>query len=689
MKKGFLFLLLALTCNILSAQPYKREVRAIWLTTHLGLDWPVMADNVATKKSKLIAMLDSHKALGINTIYFQVRGVADAFYPSTLVPWTNRLTGTNSYGVDPGWDPLLFAVEECRNRGMEIHAWLNPYRAATDVANIASYSATHKAKTNPEWLLSSGVIRYFNPGLEAVRTHITDVVRELVSNYDLDGIHFDDYFYQGAPADAQTFADFPRGFTNISDWRRDNITLLISGVNTAIKSLKPWVKFGVSPTGIYRSKTASYIDGSDTGTGTTQHYSSHFADSKLWLEQSYVDYLIPQVYWHIGQTNSDFAKLIPWWANQGTNRHVYIGIAAYKVDDAAQGAFKTNINEISDQIDLLRANANLKGAAYFRSANVIANLLNFRTKLIANQYVKPALLPIMSWIDNLGPVNPTNLISTLNVSGKTQLNWTPPPTTTVELDKVSKYAIYRSTSQTIDFEGDLIAITNTAADISFTDNSVTPGGGTSYYYAVKAVDRLNNESTSSNVVPDGVTLPVALVSFDVKKKGNKAELTWVTASETNNDKYVVERSDNQTDFKALRTTYIADANSTTKRTYQLSDNFPLNGVNYYRLLQFDKDGTRTDLGTRVLRFGEIVELAVKAYPNPTTEQINFSVVNHKNGIIKSKLVDVYGKVIHQQNFEGNGNSEFTLTLTRKLPTGYYVLNVESNQINKNLKIVVL
>ena len=693
MKKPLLSLFFLLLFHFSFAQSVKREVRAIWLTTHLGLDWPTMTDPVATKKAKLITMLDSHKALGINTIYFQVRGVADAFYPSTIVPWTNRLTGSTSYGVDPGWDPLQFAIEECHKRGMEIHAWLNPFRAATDVALIPSYSATHKAVTNPEWLLASGVIRYFNPGLEAVRTHVTDVVKEIVNNYDVDGIHFDDYFYQStSPGDSQTFADFPRGFTDISNWRRDNINLVISGVNSAIKAIKPWVKFGASPSGIYRSKSVTYPEGSETGTGTTQHYAAHFADSKYWLDQGYVDYLVPQVYWYIGQTNSDFAKLIPWWNSVATNRHVYIGVAAYKVNDAAQGAFKTNANEISDQFNLIRANLNLTGAAFFRSAFVISNPLNFRTNLLANHYAKPALVPTMSWLDNTGPEAATNLTSTLNGSNKTVLTWTAPTATAIELDKVSKYAIYRSTNQTIDFDdiNNLVGVTNTSTDLTYTDISVTPGTGTVYYYAVKALDRLSNESISSNVVKDGyVTLPVSLLSFEAKKNGQKAELSWSTATESNNDRFVIERSANGTDFTVFTTVSVTDANSSTIKNYNTIDLNPLGGTNYYRLVQFDKDGTRKELGIKSVQFDQLSVFKVTAYPNPTTEQINFAVENYTNGKIKAKLVNAYGRVLHRENFENNGNSTFTLSLKQKLAPGYYVLNVEHGKSVQSLKVIVL
>ena len=261
MKRTSLLILLLILQNTAFGQSPKREMRAVWISTVFGIDWPVATDAAATQKSKLAAIFTSLKANGINTVYFQARTIGDALYKSDIAPWSHWLT--NTYGKDPGYDPLTFAIEEAHSRGMELHVWLNPYRAATAAANITSYASNHKAKTNPEWLLSevngSSTLRYLNPALAAVRNHIDDVVRELVTNYDLDGIHFDDYFYYagvGTQDDVQFLAD-PRGFISKNDWRRDNVTLLISKLASSIKLLKPWVKFGISPS--YQEKLSGKI----------------------------------------------------------------------------------------------------------------------------------------------------------------------------------------------------------------------------------------------------------------------------------------------------------------------------------------------------------------------------------------------------------------------------------------------
>ena len=310
----------------------KRELRGSWISTHVNLDWPRSHINLTpdAQPAALISILDHHKAMGVNTIYFQVRSQCDAMYPSTIEPWSHTLTSNSItiQGRNPGWDPLQFALDETCKRGMEFHAWINPCRAVATASQLSSIASTNVAKQHPEWLLNNGSTITLDPGIPAVRDYIISVINDIFLRYDVDGIHFDDYFYPPATStpfnDDASYASDPRGFpattTGRANWRRDNVNLLIERVYKTIIATKPWVKFGVSPTGIYRNGTS--VGGS--ATSGSEHYSALFADSKKWLQEGWVDYIAPQVYWHIGFSVADYAKLIPWWDANAFGRHIYI-----------------------------------------------------------------------------------------------------------------------------------------------------------------------------------------------------------------------------------------------------------------------------------------------------------------------------------------------------------------------------
>ncbi len=269
------------------AQP-KREFRATWIANVSNVDWPSDKNLTADQqRAELVAMLDLQKQLGMNAVFLQVRNACDAVYDSKIEPWSEWLTGQQ--GQSPGYDPLAFAVQECKKRGLEIHAWLNPYRAVTD-ATRASIAVNHVTKTHPEWIRSYGNLRILDPGIPEVRNYVNAVVMDVLSRYDVDGIHFDDYFYPYPQTgielnDNATFSRFDRGFTNKADSRRDNVDLLVQMVSDNIKKTKPWVKFGISPFGIWQNKTSS-PDGSDTK--GLESYSATYSDSKYWLEQNWL-----------------------------------------------------------------------------------------------------------------------------------------------------------------------------------------------------------------------------------------------------------------------------------------------------------------------------------------------------------------------------------------------------------------
>jgi uncharacterized lipoprotein YddW (UPF0748 family) len=506
---SFFCLLLFITGNTQN-QP-KREMRGAWIASYLGIDWPNKNQAPAQQRNALITLLDQHQATGINTIYLQVRSQCDALYPSSIEPWSSDLTGTQGVPPsDPTWDPLQFAVEEAHKRGMELHAWINPYRAVASASKLPTFSPAHVANRHPEWLLSNGTTITLNPGLSQVRDYIMSVITEIVTRYDLDGIHFDDYFYPSAPFnDDATYNDDPRNFpattAGRADWRRDNVNMLIMRVYETVIEIKPWMKFGVSPSGIYRSSTNPDI-GSATSAGALQHYSAVYADSKKWLQEGWVDYIEPQVYWYIGQAGSDYKVLIPWWNNQANGRHIYIGMAGYKVGTTGW----TSRSQVPDQVRMNRNEAypNIYGQAIYNSTSLKNNALNFRDSLRLRFYQKPVLQPLMPWRDDTPPMAATALSAVKYNDDSVVLYWMRPQMTTNELDKAKRYVIYRSADPLVDINNasNIVAITNDTA--RFTDKNIEPG--VNYYYVVTALDRFQNESSTTNTastLPPTITCP--------------------------------------------------------------------------------------------------------------------------------------------------------------------------------------
>lgn len=486
----------------------KRELRGVWISTHLSLDWPNRLQTPAQQRAALLGILDHNKATGMNAAFFQVRSQSDAMYPSTLEPWSYYLTNQQGSAPAPAWDPLQFAIDESRKRGLEFHAWINPYRAVANTAsesNTAQYASTHVSRTHPEWMLQVGTVKILNPGLPQVRDHIMQVVMDVVQRYDIDGLHFDDYFYPtGTINDDAAYNADPRGFPNTTagraDWRRDNINLLISRVAESIRAAKPWVKFGVSPSGIYRSSTDPAV-GSPTSSGAFQHYSSAFADTRKWLQQGWVDYLAPQVYWYIGQTGSDYKLLVPWWNDNAFGRHIYIGLADYKMNTAGW----TDPNQIANQIALNRANQNVFGQVHFRHAFLAANPLGYRTALMQNTYKRPALLPTMPWKDARAPLAPEGLAATAGANGAVLLSWSA-ANAYDELEKPRRFAVYRSAQRAIDIENpaNLVGV----ADAPATTLADTGAAGGYYYYTVTAVNRLATESAPAALATNDHEPPV-------------------------------------------------------------------------------------------------------------------------------------------------------------------------------------
>jgi uncharacterized lipoprotein YddW (UPF0748 family) len=498
---------MALTSLAQNQAPPKREFRGAWIATFTNIDWPNRTQTPAQQQAAFTTIADHHKATGMNALFVQVRSQCDAMYASDIEPWSADLTGTQGKAPNPFWDPMQFAIEECHKRGMEFHAWLNPYRAVSNSNNLPGFAANHVAKQHPEWLLVQGTLRVLDPGIPAVRDHITHVITDILRRYDVDGIHFDDYFYPPAAGagvtpynDDSSYAADPRGFTDRGDWRRDNVNLLIKRIYDSVKSIKPWVQFGVSPSGIYRNSTNPDIGSNTSG---LQHYVTLFADTRKWLQEGWIDYLCPQVYWYIGQPGANYAVVTPWWNNNAFGRHIYIGMAGYKVNDPAQGVNWANPSMIPNEVRLNRSLNNVFGQAIYNTNSLRSSTkLGFRDSLRFDFYRKPALLPTMLWRDSIAPGTPGSLTAVKYGNDSVVLNWTKPDAAT-ELDKVRQFVVYRAESPVVDIANaeNILTITNTD-HIAFVDTSLADN--TTYYYTVTATDRLHNESGNSNTVS---TLP--------------------------------------------------------------------------------------------------------------------------------------------------------------------------------------
>jgi uncharacterized lipoprotein YddW (UPF0748 family) len=345
------------------------DMQAAWVTTVYNSDWPKVQNNPEEQKQEMIKILDTLKETGINTVMFQARTQGDALYKSNINPWSSVLTGVQ--GKDPGYDPLQFVIQEAHKRGMKVHVWLNPYRITTEGTDLSKLYSTHPAKLHPNWVIqyknSKGNLALcYNPELEEVKKHISDTVLEIVKNYGVDGINFDDYFYPNNP--------LPSGETRegtIANNRRQHITNMISRVNSVIKSTNPNVKFGVSPRGIWKNKSSDAIGSNTNG---NESYYSDYADTRMWVKNNMVDYIVPQIYWETENTAADYETLVKWWADvaNGTNVDLYIGQGIYKDEVAIQINTQLEINKKYPEVD---------GSSYYTTLDILNNRQDCRNKI--------------------------------------------------------------------------------------------------------------------------------------------------------------------------------------------------------------------------------------------------------------------------------------------------------------------
>lgn len=475
----------------------KRELRGAWIATVENIDWPKKPGEPAeVQQQELLTILDSLQHIGINAIFFQIRPAADAFYAKSREPWSKWLNGKQGTAPEPFYDPLAFAITEAHKRGMELHAWINPYRA-TNNAKYNELSPQHITNIKPEWFFQYDGMKLFNPGLPEVREYIVKVVLDIMNNYDIDGIHMDDYFYPyqvkgQVIADGQAFRDYNNGFTDLKNWRRNNVNLLVKMLSDSIRSYNTHIKFGVSPFGIWANKYQN-PDGSNTHGGDS--YYELYADARKWVKEGWVDYVAPQLYRPLNDRLMAFNVLVDWWANNTYNRHLYIGHAPYRIIENKLPGFK-EASQLPNQVKYLRNNPRVQGSIYYNTNSLIQNPLGFADSLKGNLYRYPALPPAMLWRDSIAPNPPREAVAQIE-NNTIKLTWQAPDQAK-DNEPAYGYVIYR-----FDQNDDLITTERSEkivhiqfnADCSFTDKNIVKGN--TYMYVITAIDKIKNESEHS------------------------------------------------------------------------------------------------------------------------------------------------------------------------------------------------
>nr|WP_232345403.1 family 10 glycosylhydrolase [Paenactinomyces guangxiensis] len=481
------------------AAPVKRQLRAVWIASVVNIDWP--SKIVLTKEqqqTEFINILDKSKAMGMNAVIVQIRPTADAFYRSNINPWSKYLTGKQ--GQDPGYDPLAFMLEEAHKRNLEFHAWFNPYRVSMDT-RIEDLVPNHPARLHPDWVIPYGGKLYYNPGIPEAKEHIIESVMEVVKNYDIDAVHFDDYFYP-YPVSGQEFADEAAYqkygaalFPDKADWRRHNVNTLVGELSAAIKQEKPYVKFGISPFGIWRNKST---DPTGSETNGLQSYDAVYADTRTWIREGWIDYVTPQIYWNFGYPPAAYEKLVSWWSNEvkGRNTHLYVGQAAYKIDTSTPPEWK-NPEEMPNQLKYNLLFPEVKGSIFFSFKDLNRNPLGIKDRLANDLYKYPALVPTMPWLDSQPPKKPKLKAAHRSREG-VKIYWRDH-----NRNDSAYFVVYRFEGNKVLDIGDskyLLATVRKTNGVfqSFTDKTAEPGK--KYTYVITAADRLHNESAISNQI---------------------------------------------------------------------------------------------------------------------------------------------------------------------------------------------
>ena len=487
-KRLYLFLLLAITFLCVNAKHVrtchpKREFRGAWIQAVNGQFTGMGEEQM---KSYLIEMLDNLQKVNVNAIIFQVRVEGDALYPSPYEPWSRFITGEQ--GCSPGWDPLAFMVKECHRRNMELHAWINPYRARTKTTKLVALE--HQSMKTPDKFIEYQGQLYFNPALQYNRDHICRIVRDILTRYDVDGLHIDDYFYP-YPVKGAEFPDEKwfevSGFDDKGDWRRENVNHLIYQLYRTVREVKPWVKFGVSPFGIYRNEKSWELGSKTNG---MQCYDELNADVLFWIEQGWVDYCIPQIYWEIGHPAADYEELVAWWAKHASARPLYVGQDVVRTVNAKDSTVMCG-HQQQKKYELQRANSNISGSCFWDAASAANNMEGYRDFLSSEYYKYPALMPSSSFIDGKAPAKVKGVRLVEDEDGAILLWLIDENAGRDVMNTPHRFVVYCFA------KGERVDIENPAHIMEITEKQflrLPQGMKGEYTFVVTVLDRLQNES---------------------------------------------------------------------------------------------------------------------------------------------------------------------------------------------------
>ena len=469
------------------ATPPKREFRGAWIQ---GVNGQFQGMSTQTMQQTLAYQLDELRKDGVNAIIFQVRPECDALYQSPYEPWSKFLTGEQGKAPSPYWEPLQWMIEQCHSRGMELHAWINPYRAKTK--NTNKLAGNHIAVLHPERVFEYDGLYVLNPALQENREYICKVAADIVRRYDVDGLHIDDYFYPYPVAgktipDAREFRAFSNGIHDIGDWRRYNVDLFVKQLSDSVHSVKPWVKFGVSPFGIYRNQRSAPAVGSRTS--GLQNYDDLYADVLKWVNNGWIDYCVPQLYWEIGNKAADYAELMNWWNKHAAGRPLYIGEDVERTVKHKDPA-NPNSHQLAAKRRLHDQLPNINGTVLWYAKAAVDNVGNYGTLMRTKYWNTPALQPLMPFIDDKAPSKPKKVKPVWTSDGY-MLFWKAPKGKRWD-DVAHKYVVYRFAANehiNLNDASKIQTITNqTYCKLPYAD------GKTRYVYVVTALDRMSNES---------------------------------------------------------------------------------------------------------------------------------------------------------------------------------------------------
>lgn len=463
-----------------------REFRGAFVATVVNLDWPSSSHlTTAQQKAGLVHLLDKLEQMNFNAIVFQVRSTGDAMYNSSLEPWSTYLTGHQGVAPVPYYDPLEFAVTEAHKRNIEVHAWFNPYRARSGSTSRSGLAHNHVAHLYPQYVYAYGHDLYMDPGAKVIQDHTMKVFLDVVKRYDIDGIHIDDYFYPYPVAgqdfpDSHTYSAYKSAGGSLShaDWRRNNIDNLVHTLSTEIKRIKPYVKFGISPFGIWQPGHPHGIKGFNS-------FASLYADSKKWINEGTLDYIAPQLYWQIDPPAQSYPALLDWWLDQNTqNKHIYVSNYASGVI-----AKHWSVSEIEHQVEVSRSRVSRKsfGNIQFRAGHIASNVHGLGDAFSKNLYSKPALQPEMQWLSAPNAPTPSNVVTNGHV-----VSWSADSS-----GAVRSWAIYRYIADVYDL---LTVLPRDSTSTTVQDTGT---------YAIASVNRIGVQSSEvSFIIGTGVSTVV-------------------------------------------------------------------------------------------------------------------------------------------------------------------------------------